>query len=747
MPDSLFDAVDALLARSEAVPDLPSPAERQRLREAGQYSTNDVAKALQVRRETLERWETGATEPRSPKREAYLRLLAALAVRHGVQGDVRWLELADEAGLLPAPAAPAEAEAAPAPAAAPQSAPAPCVRCGVPTPFRAPDGSPLHLGGFCQPPAAPTPPAAPAPTPLRAPARTPVRTPGPPAVHEPVQPAAAAKYPAGPLAVLDLAPSGPGLAARLADGRTLDVPARTLPELTEWALTAGLGSARLHKHGKDGDPLVVLTDAAAELLGLPPAGRERSDYDRRTGRLPETHRVVKALTKAGWLLTKRGFGPWARVYRTPDGGRRECVQYCVPAWGALSTGGWAVPEALDAADLARLLGTYAARVITPRGSTAVSGLELMTALRPPTRAVRTESGWASGPVEGSLTHAVDPAPPEAPAEHPVAEGRDPEDVLDEEAWDWYRPIELVDDREAALPWVVGLDINTAFLAAAGRLLVGLSEPVHELEPRFDKKIPGSWLCDFSDVELDLRLPNPFTPTGDRPLGPAWYSTVTAAYAAELGATVQPLAGWLRHASGPYLDPWHKQLRAAYVTTMDRLGVPLDLADRDPEAFLRAMAALRDGDPVELAVLHAVKATAKGGIGKLRERPQGAGYRPGQRWAALDRPTWRPDIRAAVIATARINMHRKLRRMASDAGRYPLAVLSDCAVYPADGPSPLDALRCPDDTLSTALRLGVSPGHVKHEGTQPMREVLALIESGTNPARHIKTGVDAVAEGE
>ncbi len=31
---------------------------------------------------------------------------------------------------------------------------------------------------------------------------------------------------------------------------------------------------------------------------------------------------------------------------------------------------------------------YATRVITPRGSTAVSGLELMTALRPPTKAVQ-----------------------------------------------------------------------------------------------------------------------------------------------------------------------------------------------------------------------------------------------------------------------------------------------------------------------------------------------------------------------
>ncbi|MFJ9928128.1 hypothetical protein ACIRU5_19110 [Streptomyces misionensis] len=38
------------------------------------------------------------------------------------------------------------------------------------------------------------------------------------------------------------------------------------------------------------------------------------------------------------------------------------------------------------ADLARHLGLYAARVTTPRGSTATTGLELMTEPRPPTRA-------------------------------------------------------------------------------------------------------------------------------------------------------------------------------------------------------------------------------------------------------------------------------------------------------------------------------------------------------------------------
>ncbi|SMF87428.1 hypothetical protein SAMN02745830_07260 [Streptomyces sp. Amel2xC10] len=66
-------------------------------------------------------------------------------------------------------------------------------------------------------------------------------------------------------------------------------------------------------------------------------------------------------------------------------------------------------------------GVYATRVITPRGSTAVSGLELMTALRPPTRAVRDEAtgNRVPGHHPGSLgTEPMDPAPRRPPPSTP-----------------------------------------------------------------------------------------------------------------------------------------------------------------------------------------------------------------------------------------------------------------------------------------------------------------------------------------
>ncbi|MGR6998887.1 telomere-associated protein Tap [Yinghuangia aomiensis] len=395
-------------------------------------------------------------------------------------------------------------------------------------------------------------------------------------------------------------------------------------------------------------------------------------------------------------------------------------------------------------------------MLTPRGSTAVCGLELMSALRPPTRAAKNDAGeWVSATNKGALTAPVDPAPPEAPTEHPVAQGWE-RGWLDEEAYQWVRDPQLLEDAECLLPWAVGLDINTAFLAAASRLSVGLDAPTHVHAPAFDKKVPGSWLVDLSGIDLDPRLPSPFTPTGQRPTGPAWYATPTVAYAEELGAQVRPLEAFVRHETGAYLDPWHDRLKQAYLATMADLGVPIPRDSKevvDERVFLAAMEHHKAVDPGMAAVLSAIKATVKGGIGKLRERPQGRHYREGERWGALERPTWSPHIRAMVIAKARVNMHRKMAKTAQLTDRYPLAVLSDCAVYASPAPDPLGFLPLtgPDHALGAghvvpgSFRLGATPGLAKLEGVQPLLQAIEWMEQGLNPARHIKGG-DAVLDG-
>jgi transcriptional regulator with XRE-family HTH domain len=763
--ENLFNAVDALLQGEEPV--LPLPEERVRLREAAGVTQARLAQVLESTTQSVKNWESARSEPRPPRLQAYKRLLDGWAVRYPAPE-----------GLVPdavaAPVVPSTfAPAAPQPEPEPSPAPAPA------------DTAPADT-------AAPTAVAATAVTAPRAaaaaaPARVTAYKPG--AVK--AVPEADDRFPHGPLAVLD----GDGL-AYAAGGLVLECEATTIAQLVDWTLTkSGLGAPRLHRYGRDGDPLIVLTAAACERFGLPLSLRD-DEETMRSNRLPEDHKVVKALTRAKWKLTKRGFGPWARVYRPAVGGKRSCVQFAVLPWDALEERAFGDAATLPAPDLARVLSVYATRVITPRGSTAVTGLELMTALRPPTRAVMQDGVWGSALNPGALHEAVDAAPPEVPKEHPLA--RDwTGGVLDEEAYQWIRPMELLGDVETMLPYCVGLDINTAFLAAASRLSVGLSAPVHLVNPEFDKKLPGSWLVDLSHIELDPRLPSPFTPSGQRPTGPAWYATPTVAYAVELGGVVHPIEAFVRTETGPYLDPWHDRLKDAYVSLMAEAGIPVD-KDTDEKRFLAAMAAhgcfktkdkdlanvapgdggqgpfaalrhlLREAGVGELAdlgdeqlaaaqlrhrqiamVLGAVKSTVKGGIGKLRERNRSKDIPEGERWPALERPTWRPDIRAAVISKARVNLHRKMARTALETGRFPLAVLSDCVVYASADPSPLGFLPLTGagKVLPGSFRLGATPGLAKVEGVNTMFWAVSLLEEGSNPARLIKGGDAVLDEGE
>lgn len=698
--EELFSAVDTLLERV-AQDDLPPPAERKRLREAAGLTQTQVAEALRTRREAIGNWESGKTEPRPPQRAAYARLLENLAERFPAPDAAPDPDPdpAPEAftGPAPAPVPATTAEAAMAPATA--ARPAPAVR---------PTASPRRPGG------------------KKAVKKA--------AADSRFVPAADPRFENGPLAVVD-AEDGQAF-AYCVGGLVLDVPARSLPALIEWTLSeARLGQARLHRNGRDADPVLVLTPAALERYGLPAA---LSEEERRAGRIPDSHKVVKQLAKAGWQLTQRGFGPWARIFRPAEGAKRNCVQLCIPAWNALDVREWdrkddPVLPTMHPADLARYLGTYAQRVMTPRGTTAVTGLELMVALRPPTRAEKDESTgeFKRAFNADALTAVYDVVECELPDEHPLLKGkfarhhlRTPAEMLMEEPYDWCRPLT---DEECMNQFLVAVDINMSFAAAANGLTVGLNGPTHLTgSPDFDPALPGSWLVDLSHVDLSRvevngrtvdgdRLPSPFTPKGDRPTGPAWYATPTVQYAVELGFEVAPIEAYVRTQTGRYLDGWYKRLRDAYVETMADLGVTTDLGG---SKFLDAMARSKSIDPTMALLAGAIKATAKGGIGKLRQRNRGQVpyYEP---WPALARETWRPDIRAAVLANQRIGIHRKLMKTAAAADLYPVAIGTDAIVYPSPGPSPLDVLPHTGEgkPVPGTFRLGISPGMVKHQGTR------------------------------
>ncbi|MFJ3671249.1 telomere-associated protein Tap [Streptomyces sp. NPDC090106] len=749
--NELFSAVDALLEQV-AQDDLPEPVERRRLREAAGLSQAQIAAALGTRREAVGNWEAGRTDPRPPQRAAYARLLEGLAQR--------FPDAVPEADPAPASApVPAdEAAAAPAPTV-PEPTPEPEP---TPTPEPTPEPEPT-------PTPEPTPESVSPPRPRPGTRKPGTRT-GPGRAKQAAVPSASAppadpRFENGPLAVVDVADGH--VSAYCVGGLVLDVPAKSLPALVDWTLAeAKLGQARLHRNGRDADPVLVLTPAALERYGLPAA---LSDEERRAGRLPDSHKVVKQIKKAELQLTQLGFGPWARVYRDPEGSRRRCVQVCIPSWNALDAREWDDKDApqlpsMHPADLARYLGTYAQQVITPRGTASTTGLELMTALRPPTRAEKNET---TGEFErafnpDALTAVYDVVECEVPDEHPILKGkwprhhlRTPDQMLAEEPYDWCR--ELTDD-ECMQPYLVAIDVNMAFAAAANGLTVGLDGPTYGRNPVFDPTLPGSWLVDLSHADLSRvevngrtvdgnRLPSPFTPKGDHPAGPAWYATPTLAYAQELGFEVRPIEAYVRLRNGRYLDPWYKRLRDAYVATMAELGVTTAMTGQE---FLDAMTRSRTTDPTMALLAKAIKATAKGGIGKLRQRSRGQVpyYEP---WPALKRETWRPDIRAAVLANVRIGIHRKLMKTAATAGLYPVAIGTDAIVYPSPGPSPLDFLPHTDEgkPVPGTFRLGISPGMVKHQGTQTVLWAEARFEEQGgvfNVANLIKTD-PAAGEGE
>ncbi|MET9117576.1 XRE family transcriptional regulator [Streptomyces longwoodensis] len=656
-------------------------------------------------------------------RHVYLQAMAALGMP---RCDTPPTTQAGSASALRVETAPTSALIAPA--SANPTAPAPAPAAPVATASAPP--LPTAAAPAVRKPAAPPRPA------TASPARRANRAAKKLAVR-PVRP----EFADGPLAVLGVTDGA--LTAHLADGRTVPCPAKSLQALAAWALDKRkirLGAARVHDNGFDQDPLIILTEGAVAHFGLPTDLADQENL-----RLPADHKALKSLTKAGWELTKAGFGPWPRIFKRFDG-KRHCVQLFLTPWGALEDRVWGRAGELHAGDLARMLGTYARLVITPRGTVAVTGEELMTSLRPPTKAEwsQDEGRYVSVKVPHTLHTLVDPAPPEAPDEHPVVAADYPEEgsrpaseALDEEACIWVRPADLITDAERACTHVVALDVQVAFLAACRRLHVGTGPAVHyPRNPDFDPALPGSWYVDLSHVETDPRLPSPFTSSGERPEGPGWYATPTVAYAVELGADVRPMEAWVRETHSPYLQPWYETLRDAYLSVMAGLGVTTDL---DDEAFLAAMAGYKDGDPLLVTLAGAVKATAKAGIGKLRQRPNlGVDHVFGDPWPALKRLTWRPDIRAMILSKARTNMHRKMLNLASVAGRYPLAVNNDCVVYATNGPSPLPLLFGPDGELVRGgFRLGVNPGSVKHQGSQTIDWALDLLADGVNIANEIK----------
>lgn len=716
--DGLFD-LDAIPHPGPKPGSLPSPAERRRLRRESGLSEHQVADACDMSEDTARAWEQGSTTPHGDSAAIYGHLLAALRARQEGTAAPQpppaqapdWAALGALRHEIPTRAAAHE----------------PCRRCQQPTQHRV-GGHPQHLGTRCPAPALDADRAQPVPS-------APRLIPAPPAADAPARPAQRTQLPPGPtarlayppikargtsdgpLAVLEASPSG--LIAHLADGRTRICPADDLHGLLSWAVNAPLGAAPVRREALPSGPLLVLTPAARARLALP------ADLPALPGRHPRSdHPLLQQARAIGWQSDANGLGPWTRLHPSTGDPACDSIHLAVTDWGALHHDAWNLPEHLTPGELAAVLGQYTSLVRAPLGPPGACGHQLMRDLRPPAHRHTTTGALLTVGVRGALTLPVDPAPCEAPPGHQLASHRAEKDALADTDIDWWRP-PAPDEADRA--YAVCLEVNLFHLAGIREIQVADAPAHHVHHPPFNPKQPGSWLVDLSAVPQHPMLPPAFAGTG-----PAWHTTPAVAYAAmRVGAAqLKPVEGWLRpDPKGPYLAPWYDHLRLARLAVLERLGITDTM---DTPSLLAALVALPEADPRQRALLHALHATALDAVAALAQPPAQPDQAALTAWPTPKEPTWRPDLRAAVNAKARANIHRKLARTARS-GYFPLAVAGGHIVYATRTPHLTEIT----DTPTSEFRIGISPGHVRPVAVRPLNWYTARCADGVNPAQLLK----------
>ncbi|WP_165396248.1 helix-turn-helix domain-containing protein [Streptomyces sp. F001] len=713
--DGLFD-FDAIPEPGPPPGGLPVPAQRRGLRRQSGLSQHQIADACGVSEDTVRAWEQGSTTPRGDTAAIYGHLLAALEARQ--QGTAvpepppaqtpDWAALGVLRHEIPTRAA-AHARAGHSPA------PHPHLRSRAATPALAPVPSPDTDRALTPPRASRTGPAQPAAGGPALSAQRPLEAYS--TVRLAYPPIKARGMSDGPLAVLEAGPSG--LIAHLADGRTRTCPADDLHGLLAWAVNTPLGAAPVRREALPPGPLLVLTSTARAHLALPaslpdlPARHPRSD-----------HPLLQQARAIGWQTDADGLGPWTRLHPSVGDPACDSIHLAVTDWGALHHDAWNLPERLAPGELAAALGQYTALVRTPLGPPGACGHQLMRDVRPPAHR-HTATGALLTLGGRSPDQAGRPGPLRGPARSPTALHRAEKDALADTDIDWWRP-PAPDEADRA--YVVCLAVNLFHLAGIREIQVA-DGPAHHIDrPPFDRKRPGSWLVDLSAVPSHPMLPPAFAGTG-----PAWHTTPAVAYATLRVGAAQlppPAEGWLRPGpTSPYLAPWYDHLRLARLAVLERLGITATMGTPD---LLAAVADLPQADPLQRALLHAVHATGEDALAALAQAPARPDQAALTAWPTPKQPTWRPDLRAAAVANARANLHRKLART-SRSGYWPLAVVGGHIVYATRTPHLTEIT----DTPGSDFRIGISPGHVLPVAVRPLHWYTARCAEGTNPAQLLK----------
>ncbi|MGW4954565.1 DUF927 domain-containing protein [Streptomyces parvulus] len=249
-------------------------------------------------------------------------------------------------------------------------------------------------------------------------------------------------------------------------------------------------------------------------------------------------------------------------------------------------------------------------------------------------------------------------------------------------------------EERAMRNVVAADASAMHVGAAQAVDLGIGPSRHIEGPTdFDPSTPGLWKVESLRWEEDPRLPNLLTPGVQRGSGrePAtrWFTTPTLKEAAAMGYEIRPVEAHVWTERTRYLNPWANRIR---------------------DARARVLPPALEGDPDAAAVLDAIKATYTRTLGYHASEKAGRYYYP--YW-------W-----LAVVATARANLFRKLKKVADTEGRFPLAIATDWVAYATDAEQP-------DSALPAGLVVGRGLGQFKHAGFAAMDTVAPLLVDRPN----------------
>lgn len=270
----------------------------------------------------------------------------------------------------------------------------------------------------------------------------------------------------------------------------------------------------------------------------------------------------------------------------------------------------------------------------------------------------------------------------------------------EQPYSWRRPLTA---RERGAGWVHVFDANAQYLSAWGTAELGHGVPVHHDGPGFDPKVAGLWRVpgglDGLATPATPLLPAPWT------LRREWYTTPTMVRALEAGLGLDfpaVVESWRWPRRSRFFRGAAERLRDARAEAAAVLAEPAPAADADDAAvdlWARRRVCAR-------AAADAVKALYAVHTGRLlMARAEGA------RW-------YRPDWAHTVKATARVNLHRRLAKIAA----APFTVNVDALAFADDEP---DAAAF---AARVGLPVGTGLGQFKHEATMPAG-ILSGLETG------------------